>query len=79
MSLAIATASGSAGQIVGPVVAVFLLESMKWQSVFLIFALSILLVLLLLPFMRAPEKASKEEIEESLGEILRLAMRTLLT
>ena len=27
MSLAIATASGSAGQIVGPVVAVFLLES----------------------------------------------------
>ncbi len=75
MSLAIATASGSAGQIVGPVVAVFLLESMKWQSVFLIFAVSILLVLLLLPFMRAPEKASKEEIEESLGEILRLAMR----
>ena len=75
MSLAIATASGSAGQIVGPVVAVFLLESMEWQSVFLIFAISILLVLLLLPFMRAPEKASKEEIEESLGEILRLAMR----
>ena len=75
MSLAIATASGSAGQIVGPVVAVFLLESMEWQSVFLIFAVSILLVLLLLPFMRAPEKASKEEIEESLGEILRLAMR----
>ena len=34
MSLAIATASGSAGQIVGPVVAVFLLESMEWQSVF---------------------------------------------
>lgn len=75
MSLAIATASGSAGQIVGPVVAVFLLESMEWQSVFLIFAVSILLVLLLLPFMRAPEKASKEEIEESLGEILRLAIR----
>ena len=75
MSLAIATASGSAGQIVGPVVAVFLLESMEWQSVFLIFAISILLVLLLLPFMRAPERASKEEIEESLGEILRLAVR----
>ena len=75
MSLAIATASGSAGQIVGPVVAVFLLESMSWQSVFLIFAVSILLVLLLLPFMRAPEKASKEEIEESLGEILGLALR----
>ena len=46
MSLAIATASGSAGQIVGPVVAVFLLESMEWQSVFLIFAISILLSLI---------------------------------
>ena len=75
MSLAIATASGSAGQIVGPTVAVYLLESMAWQSVFLIFAVSILAVLVLLPFMRAPERASKEEIEESLGEILRMAMK----
>lgn len=75
MSLAIATASGSAGQIVGPMVAVFLLESMKWQSVFMIFAVSILLVLLLLPFMRAPERASKDEIEESLSEILSLALK----
>ena len=61
MSLAIATASGSAGQIVGPIVAVFLLETMKWQSVFMIFAISILFVLLLLPFMKAPERASKED------------------
>ena len=75
MSLAIATASGSAGQIVGPTVAVLLLESMSWQSVFMIFAVSILLVLLLLPFMRAPDRATKEEMEESLGEILRLALR----
>ena len=49
MSLAIATASGSAGQIVGPIVAVFLLESMKWQSVFMISAISILFVLLYFP------------------------------
>ena len=49
MSLAIATAAGSAGQIVGPMVAVVLLESMAWQSVFMIFAVSILAVLLLLP------------------------------
>ena len=32
-------------------------------------------VLLLLPFMRSPERASKEEIEESLGEILRMAVK----
>ena len=56
MSLAIATASGSAGQIVGPTVAVFLLQSMNWQSVFMIFAISIILVLSLLPLMRAPNE-----------------------
>ena len=70
MSLAIATASGSAGQIVGPTVAVFLLQSMTWQSVFMVFAISIILVLSLLPLMRAPERAPREELEESLGEIL---------
>ena len=75
MRLAIATAAGSAGQIVGPMVAVILLESMAWQSVFMIFAASILAVLLLLPFMRAPERAAKEEIEETLGEILRIALK----
>ena len=75
MSLAIATAAGSAGQIVGPMVAVLLLESMPWQSIFIIFAASILAVLLLLPFMKSPGHAAKEEIEESLGEILRIAMK----
>ena len=75
MSLAIATAAGSAGQIVGPMIAVLLLESMPWQSIFIIFAASILAVLLLLPFMKSPDHAAKEEIEESLGEILRIAMK----
>ena len=75
MSLAIATASGSAGQIVGPTVAIILLKTMTWQSVFLIFAISILGILLLLPFMRYPERASKEEIEESLSEILVIAFK----
>ena len=75
MSLAIATAAGSAGQIVGPTVAVSLLGTMAWQSVFLIFAASILAVLVFLPLMRAPERADKEEMEESLGEILRIAFR----
>lgn len=60
MSLAIATASGSAGQIVGPTVAVFLLRSMSWQSVFMIFAVSIILVLGLLPMMRAPTEPRRK-------------------
>ncbi|MBE27834.1 MAG: MFS transporter [Euryarchaeota archaeon] len=75
MSLAIATASGSAGQIIGPPVAIALLSQMTWQSVFLVFAASILTILLLLPFMRAPEAASKEELEESMSDILKLAAK----
>lgn len=75
MSLAIATASGSVGQIIGPTVAIILLETMTWQTVFLIFAISILGILLLLPFMSYPERASKEEIEESLSEILLIAFK----
>ena len=75
MSLSIATASGSAGQIIGPPTAISLLSIMNWQTVFIVFAASILSVLVLLPFMRAPEIASKEEIEESLGDILKIASR----
>lgn len=75
MSLSIATASGSAGQIIGPPAAIALLSIMNWQTVFIVFAASILSVLILLPFMKAPEMASKEEIEESLGEILKIASR----
>jgi len=75
MSLSIATASGSAGQIIGPPAAIALLSIMNWQTVFIVFAGSILSVLILLPLMKAPEMASKEEIEESLGEILKIASR----
>ena len=70
MSLAIATAAGSAGQVIGAPVAEWLLTMTTWQNVFLIFAAAILAVILLLPLMRAPEMASKADIEESLGQIL---------
>ena len=75
MSLAIATAAGSAGQIVGPIAAVSLLKVVSWQTVFLIFAAAMMLVLLLLPLMQAPDRVQKEDLEESLGEILRLALK----
>lgn len=75
MSLAIVSAAGSGGQIFGPPVAQWMLGFMPWQSIFLIFALSILLVLLLLPLMRAPQLASRTELEESMGEILIKAFR----
>lgn len=70
MSLAVATAAGSAGQVVGAPFAEYLLSFMSWQSVFLVFAAMILSVILALPFMRAPVAATKAELEESLGEIL---------
>lgn len=74
MSLAIATAAGSAGQVVGAPVAEWLLSMMVWQQVFLIFAAAILMVLLSLPMMRAPA-ANKAELEESMGTILIRALR----
>ncbi|GFE49233.1 MFS transporter [Roseobacter cerasinus] len=75
MSLAIVSAAGSGGQIFGPPMAQWMLGFMPWQSIFVIFALSILLVLLLLPMMRAPQLASRTELEESMGEILIKAFR----
>ncbi len=74
MSLAIATAAGSAGQVFGAPMAEWLLTMMPWQQVFLVFAAAILASLLLLPAMRAPA-ASRTEIEESMGTILRRAFR----
>jgi MFS family permease len=70
MSLAIATAAGSAGQMIGAPLAEVLLGYMTWQMVFVTFAAAILAVLLLLPLMRAPQMASKAELEETMGQIL---------
>ena len=75
MSLSIATASGSAGQIIGPPTAIALLSIMEWQMVFIVFAVSIMSVLVLLPFMGTDELASKEDLDESLGDILKLASK----
>ncbi|WP_300032794.1 MFS transporter [uncultured Roseobacter sp.] len=70
MSLAIVSAAGSGGQIFGPPVAEWLLSVMPWQSVFIVFAVAIMAVMLTLPMMRAPAMASRSELDESLGEIL---------
>lgn len=75
MSLAIATAAGSGGQIFGAPVAEWMLGFMSWQMVFVVFAGVILSMILTLPLMRAPAMASKAELEESLGEVLVKAFR----
>jgi MFS family permease len=74
MSLAIATAAGSAGQVVGPPAAEFMLSVMSWQMVFIWFGVIVLASTLLLPMMRAPV-VSKAELEESMGTVLRRAFR----
>lgn len=74
MALAVATAAGSAGQVVGPPVAEWLVSVASWQVAFLVFAAAILASLLVLPIMRAPT-TSRAELQESMGEILNRALR----
>ncbi len=75
MSLAIVTAAGSAGQIIGAPTAEFLLSMMSWQSVFMVFAGVVLALILTLPLMRAPQAASKAELEASMGAVLKQAFK----
>ena len=75
MALAIATAAGSLGQVWGAPLAEWLLTMTSWQNVFLIFAAVVLASLLALPLMRAPEAASKGELEEAMGTVLMRAAR----
>lgn len=75
MSLAIATAAGSAGQVFGAPAAELLLGYMPWQTVFLVFAGVIVATLLALPLMRNAAPISKVELQESMGTILMRAFR----
>lgn len=75
MSLAVVTAAGSFGQVLGAPTAEWLLSFMPWQQVFIVFAVAILALVMTLPFMRAPQAATKAEIEESMGQILGKAFR----
>lgn len=70
LALGIATAAGSAGQVIGAPTAQVLLGHYHWQGVFLIFSVVILATLFALPFLRTPSMASKKELEESLGTVL---------
>ena len=70
MTLGIATAAGSMGQVFGAPLAEFLLQSYAWQTVFLIFAGIILSGLFALPFIRSPHVATRAELEDSMGTVL---------
>lgn len=75
LSLGIATAAGSAGQVFGAPVAEGLLQIYPWQTIFVIFAVVILATLAALPLLRTSQFASKTELEESLGTVLKRAFK----
>ena len=75
LSLGIATAAGSAGQVFGAPLAQALLAQFPWQTVFLIFAVMILGALAFLPMLGKGRPASRAELEESMGAVLRRAFR----
>jgi MFS family permease len=70
LALGIATAAGSAGQVIGAPTAQALLHIFPWTTVFVIFAVAILLALFALPFLQSAPMASKAELQESLGTVL---------
>lgn len=73
LALGIATAAGSAGQVVGAPLAQGLLAFLPWQQVFMVFAVLILSVLLFLPMLGNTRPAPRHELEESMGAVLRRA------
>ena len=75
MAMAITTAAGSAGQVIGAPMAEYLLGLMSWQLVFITFAGIIMASLLVLPMMRADKVATKAELDESIGQVLVKAFR----
>jgi len=75
LALGIATAAGSAGQVIGAPVAEILLGYYNWQMVFMLFAAAILLSLFALPMMRSPTIATRAELDQSIGRALQQALR----
>ena len=74
LALGIATAAGSAGQVVGPPAAELLLAFFAWPTVFLVFAGVVLASLFALPWMRVPPPPPPGE-GQSMAEALRTALR----
>lgn len=75
MALAIATAAGSAGQVIGAPLAEFMLNFMVWQSVFIAFAAIVISSLIFLPMMKTEQVASRAELEEGFGQVLLKAFK----
>ena len=70
MALGIVTAAGSVGQMVGAPLAQTLVDLYGWKQVFIIFALSIVIVMFAVPLLKETKISTKKEIEVSLKKVL---------
>lgn len=73
LALGIGTAAGSAGQVFGAPLAEALLAHYPWQGVFVIFGVIVLSCLLFLPMLGQTRPASRSELEDSMGTVLKRA------
>ncbi len=72
--LGIATAAGSAGQVIGPPAAAYLLGVMNWSSVFVVFAGTILVSLAALPMMKGASGPMRHGTGLGLGTVVTRAL-----
>ena len=75
MALGIVTAAGSVGQMVGAPLAQILVDLYGWKQVFIIFALSIIIIMFAVPLLKETKISTKKEIEISLKKVLRNAFK----
>lgn len=75
LAMGIATAAGSAGQVVGPPVVQWLLQGMPWQEVFVVLAGFIMVTMFALLAMKVPPPAPLAQNEENLGQVVRRAVK----
>ena len=70
LALGVTTAAGSAGQVIGPPLAAFLLGMMPWSSVFVVFSIISLLTIFLVTLLKSNPQVSKNEVQENLSDAL---------
>lgn len=75
MSLGIVTAAGSLGQMFGAPIAQNLLNFYSWQEVFIFFALTVIVVMIAVPFLKGKPMQTKQEVNTSLRKILGHAIK----
>ena len=75
LALGLTTAAGSAGQVVGPPLAAYLLNIMPLSSVFVVFAIISVLTLVLVPLLKSNPKISKNDVQENLINALMEAVK----